>query len=84
MKTRHWLAALGFWDLEVTAYLLGEVFVDFTMPWNCGALLGGAIDVDRMIAAFSKQLAAMRFEVTDQVTPFHALMGRSSRITSLP
>ena len=64
-------------DLEIAADLSGEKVVDLSVTRNCGGAAGGAVHVDSMFAAFSKELAAMPLEVPDQIIALHAEAERS-------
>ncbi len=70
------------WDLEVPADLLHEVVEDLPMTRNRCDLLCLSVYVDRVISTFAKELAAVRFEVLDQIAPFQAETLIGSRMTS--
>lgn len=69
---------------EVSANLPGEVIVDLGVTRHAGSLAGRTIDLDGLVAALSKQLATVRFEMADGRAPFHAPTLSDSRITSPP
>ena len=50
---------LRFRDLEVSTDLSSEKLIDFSVSWNSRGLLGRSVDVDRVIAALSEELAAV-------------------------
>jgi len=79
-------ATLDVWlgHLKILADLPGEVVVDFAMARNAGGFLGGAIQVNRVVASLTQQLAAVLFEMSNQVSALQALTFSSSRITSGP
>jgi hypothetical protein len=53
------VSRLGY--LQVTADLSGEKLVDLSVPWNGSDFPGFAIDVERVLAAFSEQFAPVGF-----------------------
>src|SRR5438046_577981 len=59
--------SLGRRDIDILADLLGHELVDLSMAGNGGRLLGTAVDVDRVIAAFPQELAAMLLQMADEV-----------------
>ena len=55
-EARGSFANLDVWlrDLKIFANLLGELVVDFVVAGDAGGSLGGAIHVDRVVAAFTQ------------------------------
>jgi hypothetical protein len=47
--------------LKIFADLPGEIVVDFVVTRDAGRFLGGAIDVDRVVATLTQKLAAVLF-----------------------
>ena len=78
--------ALDVWlrHLKIFADLLGQIVVDFVVARDAGGFLGGAIHVNRVVATLTQQLAAMFFEMANQVSALQALTFSGSRITSGP
>ena len=70
--------------VKIFADLLGEIVVDLVVARDAGGSLGGAIHVNRVVATLTQQLAAMFFEMSNQVSAFQALTVSGSRITSVP
>ena len=70
--------------LKIFADLLGEIVVDFVVARDAGGFPGGAIHVNRVVAALTQQLTALFFEMSNQVSALHALTFSGSRITSGP
>ena len=85
-KESSLLTARDVWlrHLKIFADLLGEIVVDFVVARDAGGFLGGAIHVNRVVATFAQQLAAMFFEMSNQVSALQALTFSGSRITSAP
>jgi hypothetical protein len=61
--SRSFVRRLRLCDTEITADLVCEKLVDFTMTWNGRSLVVGRIVVYGVFPAFAEQLAAMRFQV---------------------
>ena len=78
--------ALDVWlrHLKIFANLPGEIVVDFVVARDAGRLLRGAIHVNRVVATLAQQLAAVFFEMSNQVSALQALTFSGSRITSGP
>jgi hypothetical protein len=71
--------------VQVAADLSRQVFVDFAMSRHGTDFLFLGIQINSVISALSEQLAALRFEMLNQIASFHAaLMNKGSRITSRP
>ncbi len=60
-----------FLDSKIAADLPSQELVDFTMARNSRSLVVFGIVVDGMSAAFTKQPTTLRFQMTDEVLPFH-------------
>jgi hypothetical protein len=57
---------------QITADFSRKEIVDFAMPGNAGSLVIGGVDIlDGVFRAFPQELAAVRFEMTDQIGAFH-------------
>ena len=68
-------------NLEITA-VSGKKVVDLPVARYRGCTVRGAIYVDAVFAAFSKELTAMFLEVPDKVIALHAARsGKFSRMT---
>ncbi|GEM_PF-5706211 len=53
------------------------------MPWDGSGFLSGAVNINYMIAALTKKLTAIRFDVMNKFASFHAIETQSgSKITS--
>ena len=61
--------ALDVWlrHQKIFANLLREIVVDVVAARDAGGLLGGPIHVNRVVATLAQQLAAMFFEMSNQV-----------------
>lgn len=72
-------------NVEVLADSPRKEFIDFTMPWNSGGFSGSTTDVNRMFSGITEELAAMTFQMLDNISAFQeiAVTRRSSR-TSQP
>jgi hypothetical protein len=71
-------------DFQILTDLAGEKLVDLPVPRDRGALPSDSVDEDGVAASLAKQLAAMAFEMPDEVDPLHAVSLKGSRITSAP
>src|SRR3989475_7317858 len=73
-------------DFEVAADLARQQIVDFSMPRHSGSFARRAVHIDRVIGAFSQQLAAMGLEMPNEVTPLQAgvILKRSRMTGRLP
>jgi hypothetical protein len=59
-------------DFEVFADFVHKEVVDLAMARDGGAFARGAIDVYRMIAAFTQEFAAVVMQMLEEVTEFQA------------
>ena len=60
--------------LKIFADLLGEIVVDFVVARDAGGFPSGAVHVNRVVATLTQQLAAMFFEMSNQVSALQALI----------
>jgi len=93
-----WQEKLGTQEVKVTVAAGETKTVDVTYPGSYTGrlrapamarhgrcLASPSIDIHRMVGSFAQELAAVRFEVTNEVAPLQAAGIRSgSRMTSLP
>jgi len=69
--------------VEVFADFAGRELEDLSMAGDGADLALGAVDIDRVIAAFAEKLAAVTLQVANQVAALHAAdSANGSRITS--
>ena len=60
---------LGLGNIQILADLVSSKVDNLTVPWNRRRFLGAAIDVDRVIAAFAQEFAAVVFKVSNEIKP---------------
>jgi hypothetical protein len=63
---------LGTGDFEVFADFVHKEVVDLTMAWDGGAFACSTVDVNRMIAAFTQEFAAVVMQMSEKITEFQA------------
>jgi hypothetical protein len=64
-------ASLWLWDVEVSANLTREFIRDFGGAGQRGCFAVDGVEVKRVPRSFAQQLAAMLFEMVDQLVTLH-------------
>ncbi len=74
---------LGLWDFQIFTVLLARKSLISRWRGTVDVLPAERFTVHTVIPAFTEELDTVAFEVTDQVSPFHEIEARGSRITVL-
>jgi hypothetical protein len=70
----HWSRTV---DQHLSADCPHERFLDFAVSWHSDAATVGVVPVNRVVATFPNEMAAMCFQMPNQVAAFHPV-GRST------
>ena len=63
---------LNFRDIQISANFTGQEVIDVAVPWQGRAFARLAVDVNRVVAAFPQERAAVCFQMFDEVAPLHS------------